>query len=128
MTSQEITVAYKWTAKPGKSAELRAMYEAVVAEAQANEAGTMRFEVYEVPGSGDLMVVDVFRDGAALGQHLGGTAAKHFPQLLEVADPGPFFFCGDVPEELVQVATGMNMGAVFGARAFGFARSSAEAS
>lgn len=122
MSSQEITVTYKWTAKPGKGAELKAMYEEVVETARANEPGAYRFDVFEVTESGDLLIVDVFRDGAALGDHLGGTAAKFFPQLSEIADPGPFFFCGDVPEELVQVATGMNMGAVFGTRAFGFSR------
>jgi hypothetical protein len=35
-----------------------------------------------------------------------GTAAQHFPQLLEIAVPGPFFFCGDVPEQLKQAAIG----------------------
>ena len=29
------------------------------------------------------------------------------------AFPGPFFFCGDVPEELRQAAQAMNMGAEF---------------
>ena len=126
MKDQEITVFYKWTAKPGKGAELKALYEVVVAEAQANEPGAYRFEVYQVQDSEDLLIVDVFRDGAALGEHLGGTAAKFFPKLSEIAVPGPFFFCGDVPEELVQVATGMNMGAIFGRRVFGFSRSPSE--
>lgn len=122
MGSQEITVAYKWTAKPGKRDELKAMYNTVLETAKANEPGTYRFDVFEVSDTGDLLVVDVFRDGAALGQHLGGTAAEFFPLLSEFAVPGPFFFCGDVPEELVQAATGMNMGAVFGTHAFGFTR------
>ena len=125
MNSQEITVTYKWTAKPGKGAELKAMYEVVVEEAKANEPGAYRFDVYEVQESGDLMIVDVFRDGAALGEHLCGTAAKFFPKLLEIADPGPFFFCGNVPDELMQAAYGMNMGAIFGTHAFGFSRSPA---
>lgn len=122
MDNQEITVTYKWTAKPGKRAELKAMYEEVVETAMANEPGAYRFEVYEVQETGDLLVVDIFRDGAALGEHLGGTAAKFFPQLSEIAEPGPFFFCGNVPDELVQAANGMNMGAVFGKRVFGFSR------
>ena len=70
-----------------------------------------------------LVVHDVFKDGAALGTHLGGTAAGHFPKLAEIAVPGPFFFCGDVPEELKQAAIGMNMGAEFSTHAFGFERS-----
>ncbi len=125
MTDQEITVAYRWTAKPGKAEELKAMYRTVLEQAESTEAGTLRFEVYEVEETGDLMVIDVFKDGQALGQHLGGTAAQYFPQLTEIATPGPFFFCGDVPEELVQAANGMNMGAVFGSRVFGFSRAGA---
>ena len=66
---------------------------------------------------------DLFKDGAALGTHLSGTAAHHFPKLSEIAVPGPFFFCGDVPEELMQAAQAMNMGAEFGTHAFGFERS-----
>ncbi|WP_406657337.1 antibiotic biosynthesis monooxygenase [Methanolobus sp. ZRKC2] len=128
MTGEEITVTYKWTAKPGKGAELKAMYENVVKEAKANEPGAYRFEVYEVQGSEDLIIVDIFRDSDALGEHLGGTAAKHFPKLLEIAVPGPFFFCGDVPDELVQIASGMNMGAIFATRAFGFSRGPSEMS
>ncbi len=122
MSDQEITVSYKWTAKPGKGEELKAMYSEVLETAKATEEGTLRFDVFEVSETGDLLVVDVFRDGAALGAHLGGTAAEYFPKLSEIATPGPFFFCGDVPEELVQAANGMNMGAVFGTKAFGFRR------
>ena len=51
-----------------------------------------------------------------------GTATQHFPQLLEIAKPGPFLFCGDVPEQLKQAAIGMNKGAEFGIHAFGFDR------
>ena len=73
---------------------------------------------------GALIVNDLFKDGAALGAHLGVTAANHFPKLAEIAVPGPFFFCGNVPEELKQAAIGMNMGAEFSSHAFGFERSS----
>ena len=66
---------------------------------------------------------DLFKDAAALATHLGGTAAHHFPELLEIAVPGPFLFCGDVPDELKQAADAMNMGAIFGTHAFGFSRS-----
>jgi quinol monooxygenase YgiN len=122
MTSEEITVTYKWTAKPGKGAQLKAIYKEVVEEAKASEPGALRFEVYEVQDSEDLIIVDIFRDAAALGQHLGETAAKHFPKLVEIAIPGPFFFCGNVPDELKQAANNMNMGAIFATRAFGFLR------
>ena len=48
---------------------------------------------------------------------------EHFPSLLAIAVPGPFFFMGDVPAELRQAAESMNMGAVFGSHVFGFSRS-----
>jgi hypothetical protein len=42
--------------------------------------------------------------------------------LLEIAVPGPFLFCGEVPEELKQAAIGMGLDATFAPRVFGFAR------
>ena len=123
MSNQEITVVYRWTAKPGKMDELRAIYEQVLEQMEANEPGTLRMETYIAEDAGELIVHDVFANGEALGFHLGVTAAQHFPQLAEIAVPGPFFFMGDVPAELRQAAEGMNMGAVFGSHVFGFSRS-----
>jgi quinol monooxygenase YgiN len=128
MKSQEIALTYKWTAKPGKMEELKAIYESVAQETKANEPGVPWMNCYEVQGSEALIIQEVFQDGAALGVHLAGTAAQFFPKLLEIADPGPFFFCGNVPDELVQVASGMNMGAIFATRVFGFSRSPSETS
>lgn len=128
MNGQEITVVYRWTAKPGKLDELKAIYEDVLAEMRANEPDALMMECYVSDETNSVIVHDLFKDGAALGVHLGGTAAHHFPKLAEIAVPGPFFFCGDVPAELKQAAEGMNMGAVFGAHAFGFTRSPSEAS
>lgn len=122
MSAQEITVVYRWTANPGKLDELKSIYENVFKEMEDNEPGTLRMECYYDDELGQVIVHDVFEDGAALGAHLGGTAAHHFPQLAQIATPGPFFFCGDVPSELKQIAQGMNMGAVFGNHAFGFSR------
>ena len=122
MSSQEITVVYRWTAKPGKLDELKAIYEQVLEEMRANEPGTLRMECYFADDANQIIVHDVFANGDALGYHLGVTAAQHFPKLAEIADPGPFFFCGDVPDQLRQAAEGMDMGAVFGAHAFGFSR------
>lgn len=119
--TQEISVTYKWTAKPGKMDELRAIYESVAEQSEANEPGIAWMDCYEVQGSDALIIQEVFEDGAALGQHLGGVAAEHFPELSQIADFGPFFLCGDVPDELAQVASGM--GAVVASRAFGFSRS-----
>ena len=123
MSAQEISVVYRWTARAGKLDELKAVYEQVRDEMEANEPGALRMDCYFAHDAGEIIVHDVFADGEALGFHLGVTAAKHFPKLAEIAVPGPFFFCGDVPAELRQAAEGMNMGAVFGAHAFGFTRS-----
>jgi len=123
MATNEITVAYRWTAKPGKLDELKAIYQQVREEMEANEPGALKMECYFADDAGEVIVHDVFADGEALGFHLGVTAAQHFPRLTEMAVPGPFFFCGDVPADLRQAAEGMNMGAVFGTHAFGFSRS-----
>jgi hypothetical protein len=53
---------------------------------------------------------------------LGTTAAGHFPALLQIAEPGSFLFCGDVPEQLKQAAIGMGLDATFTPRIFGFDR------
>ena len=123
MNGTEITVVYRWTANPGRFDELKAIYEDVCREMEANEPDALRMECYFAEESSQVIVHDVFKDGAALGLHLGTTAAHHFSKLAEIAVPGPFFFCGDVPAELKAAAEAMNMGAVFGTHAFGFTRS-----
>ncbi len=122
MKNQQITVFYKWTAKPGKFDELKAIYDSVFEEMEKNEPGTLMMQYYFDEEQNALVVHDLFEDGLALGAHLGGTAANHFPKLVEIATPGPFFFCGDVPEELKQAAIGMNMGAEFSNHISGFSR------
>ncbi|MDX1700780.1 MAG: hypothetical protein R3250_09190 [Melioribacteraceae bacterium] len=122
MNNQEIRVFYKWTAKPGKFDELKAIYEQVSKEMEQNEPGAKMMQCYHDADQNALVVYDLFQDGAALGAHLGVTAAAHFPKLVEIAVPGPFFFCGDVPEELKQAAIGMNMGAEFSTHVLGFER------
>lgn len=123
MENQEISVVYKWTAKEGKGSELKAIYEQVEKGMKATEPGALKMECFFNDETGELLVYDLFKDGAAVGQHLGTTAAGHFPSLLQIADPGPFLFCGDVPMELQQAAKGMGLNATFAPRAFGFARS-----
>lgn len=122
MKDQNITVFYKWTAKPGKFDELKAIYDNVFQEMRDNEPGTLGMDYYFDEDQNALVVNDLFEDGAALGAHLMGTAANHFPKLVEIATPGPFFFCGNVPEELKQAAIGMNMGAEFSSPISGFSR------
>jgi quinol monooxygenase YgiN len=123
MKTKQITVFYKWTANPGKLDELKAMYKEVCKAMKENEPDSLKMECYFADEENAIIVHDIFKDGDALGLHLMGTAAQHFPQLLEIAIPGPFFFCGDVPEQLKQAAIGMNMGAEFSTHAFGFERS-----
>ena len=122
MKSKQITVFYKWTAKPGKLDELKAMYKEVFKAMNDNEPDSLKMECYFADEENAIIVHDLFKDGNALGFHLMGTAAQHFPKLLEIAVPGPFLFCGDVPDELKQAAQGMNMGAEFSYHAFGFDR------
>lgn len=123
MNNQEITVVYKWTAKPGKADELKAIYRDVAKQMEETEPGAKKVDCYFDESNDVLIVYDLFQDGAALGQHLGTTAAGHFPSLLQIAEPGPFLFCGEVPEELKQAAVGMGLDATFAPRNFGFARS-----
>ncbi|MBT8183114.1 MAG: hypothetical protein KJO53_16160 [Eudoraea sp.] len=122
MTNQEITVVYKWTANPGKAEELKAIYKEVEKQMQETEPNALKVDCYFDESTNALIVYDLFKDGAALGQHLGTTAAGHFPTLLQIAVPGAFLFCGDVPEELKQAAIGMGLDATFAPRIFGFDR------
>lgn len=122
MKNQEITVVYKWTANPGKAEELLAIYRQVEKDMQANEPDALKVDCFFDPESNTLVVYDLFKDGAALGLHLSTTAAGHFPQLLQVAVPGPFLFCGEVPAELKQAAIGMGLDATFAPKVFGFDR------
>ncbi len=69
-----------------------------------------------------LYVRDEFADAGAVGFHLSSTAADHFPQLLAIATPGPFFFLGDVPEEMKQATEQMQLGGEFATHAAGFDR------
>ena len=122
MNGTEITVVYQWTAHPGRYEDLKAIYAEVFSQMESDEPDALKMECYFADESKTVIVHDVFRHGGALGFHLGGTAAQHFPRLMEIAVPGPFFFCGDVPAELKAAAESMNMGAVFGSHAFGFTR------
>ena len=122
MKNQEITVVYKWTAKPGKAEELQQIYREVEKQMQATEPNALKVDCYFDENTDTLIVYDLFKDGAALGQHLGTTAAGHFPTLLQIAEPGPFLFCGEVPEHLKQAAIGMGLDATFAPHIFGFDR------
>lgn len=122
MSNSQITVVYKWTANPGRIDELEAIYSEVTAAMKQNEPGARAVHCYVSKKDNALYVRDEFDDAGALGFHLSSTAAGHFPQLLAIASPGPFFLFGDVPEELKAATEAMQLGAEFSAHAFGFDR------
>lgn len=122
MENKEVMVVYKWTAKEGKSEELLAIYREVKSQMKSNEPGALRVHCYFDVTLSTLVVMDLFSDANAVGFHLGTTAAGHFEDLLKIADPGEFLFCGDIPEEMKQAATGMGLNATFAPKVFGFDR------
>lgn len=122
MENSEVMVVYKWTAKEGKSEDLKAIYKEVESQMQANEPGALKVQCYFDESKSTLVVMDVFEDAGAVGFHLGTTAAGHFENLLAIATPGEFLFCGNVPEEMKQAALGMGLNATFAPRIFGFER------
>ncbi len=122
MENQEITVVYSWTAKEGKSQELINIYKEVENQMKETEPGALDVQCYFDKVKGKLVVSDVFANAEALGFHLGVTAAAHFQQLLQIAIPGEFLFCGNVPEQMQQAALGMGLNATFAPKEFGFSR------
>ena len=122
MENQEVMVVYKWTAKEGKSEELKAIYREVEGQMKANEPGALKVQCYFDETSSTLVVMDLFSDADSVGFHLGTTAAGHFENLLKIAVPGEFLFCGNIPEEMKKAATGMGLNATFAPKVFGFDR------
>jgi len=122
MTTQEVMVVYKWTAKEGKSEELISIYKEVESQMRSNEPGALNVQCYFDETSSTLVVMDLFADAGAVGFHLGTTAAGHFENLLSIANPGEFLFCGEIPEEMKQSALGMGLNATFAPGVFGFKR------
>ncbi len=119
---QHITVVYKWTANPGKLDELASIYAEVTEAMEQNEPGAEAVHCYVSEQEGALYVRDEFKDAEALGFHLQTTAQGHFPRLLSIAVPGPFFFFGEVPQELKTATEQMQLGAEFGLHTSGFDR------
>jgi quinol monooxygenase YgiN len=122
MENQHITVVYKWTANPGKLQELISIYTEVTEAMEKNEPGAEAVHIYVSEQENALYVRDEFKDASALGFHLQTTAAGHFPSLLSIAVPGPFFFFGDVPQELKVATEQMQLGAEFALPNTGFDR------
>ena len=122
MDNQHITVIYKWTAKPGKLDELTSIYSEVTRAMEQNEPGAQAVHIYASEQENALYVRDEFEDASALGFHLQTTAAGHFPSLLAIAVPGPFFFFGEVPQQLKDATEQMQLGAEFALHTAGFDR------
>jgi len=122
MTNQEVMVVYKWTAKEGQSEALKRIYREVSQQMEDNEPDAKHVECYFDETSSTLVVMDLFANASAVGFHLGTTAARHFENLLSIANPGEFLFCGEIPEEMKQAAIGMGLKATFAPRVFGFQR------
>ena len=72
------------------------IYEEVTKQMRETEPGVINVDCCFDEKTGVLLVSDLFKDSGVVGQHLGTTAAGHFPSLLQIADPGPFLFCGDL--------------------------------
>ena len=122
MDTNHIPVVSKWSAHPGTLGERTSIYEDVTDAVEANEPGAEAVHIYVSEQDNALYVRDEFTDAAAMGFHLSTTAAAHFPQLLAVATPGPFFFFGDVPPEMKQATEQMQLGGEFGTHVAGFDR------
>lgn len=122
MKNDQIIVVYSWTAKEGKSEDLKAIYNDVTKQMNETEPGALAVDCYFDETSRKLVVSDVFAHAEAVGFHLGTTAGAHWPELIKVADPGEFLFCGEVPQEMQQAALGMGLNATFAPKTFGFNR------
>lgn len=122
MDSKQVTVIYKWTAQPGKLGELAAIYREVTQAMEADEPGAEAVHIYVSEQDNAIYVRDEFKNATAVGFHLSTTAAAHFPQLIAIATPGPFFFLGEVPDELKQATEQMQLGGEFATHTAGFDR------
>ena len=122
MDSNHVTVMYKWTAQPGKLDELASIYADVTEAMEADEPGAEAVHIYVSEADNAVYVRDEFADAAAMGYHLSTTAAAHFPALVAIARPGPFFFLGDVPDEMKAATEQMGLGGEFATHTAGFDR------
>ncbi|MDC1068941.1 hypothetical protein OAQ99_07260 [Candidatus Kapabacteria bacterium] len=122
MNNSEIIVVYSWTANEGKAEELQTIYKEVSAQMKANEPDANRVECYFDSNLNKLVVIDFFKNAEAVGFHLGTTANNHFGSLLQIAKPGPFLFCGDIPEAIQTATKEMGLDATFAPHQFGFTK------
>lgn len=120
--SAHIDLVYVWTAHEGMEDQLIGTYAAVGAALEAGEPGLLHYGISISETGHQIVIHEVFANNEALAFHLNGTAARYFPQISQIATPGPFIFRGDVDEELRRAAYQMNMGAIFTTDWEGFSR------
>ena len=71
MSSEAVTVIYKWTAKEGQLETLRGIYAQVTEQMEQNEPGATNVHVYVSEAENALYVRDEFANADAVGFHLG---------------------------------------------------------
>lgn len=120
--TKNVTVVYKWKANEGQFEALTKIYDEVSKNMEENEPGALAMRYYKDEANGEITVYDLFEDANAVGFHLGTTAGAHFNDLLQIAVPGTFHFCGPIPEEMKQQITGMGLQAEFSEFAKGFVK------
>lgn len=122
MSNNPVTVVYKWTAKPGQLDTLTQIYEGVTRAMEANEPGALAVDVHVSEEEGAIYVRDEFANADAVGFHLQETAGPHLPSLLEIADPGAFYFFGNMPAPMQAAIKGMGLAAEFSTPVASFGR------
>ena len=61
MENKQVMVVYSWTAKEGKSNELKAIYTEVANQMKSNEPGAMKVQCYFDESTSRLIVLDVLQ-------------------------------------------------------------------
>ena len=123
MDTNHVTVVYRWTAQAGEARRARRHLPRGHGGDGTERARRRGGPRLRVGGRRDAVYVrDEFADAGAVAFHLQQTAAAHFPDLLAVATPGPFFFMGDLPDELKQATEQMQLGGEFSTHLAGFDR------
>ena len=117
------TCGSTWSETPGSaSSEMSGSAYTEMGGSVWGDIFTLAVDCYFDETSRKLVVIDLFANAEAVGFHLGTTAGAHWPELIQVADPGEFLFCGAVPQEMQQAALGMGLNATFAPNVFGFTR------
>ena len=90
MEGNQITVVYKWTARPEKLGALTDLCKGATKAMEENEPGATAVHVFVSEDDKVTYVREEFAGANALGSHLSQATAAHFPDLLAIATPRPF--------------------------------------